>query len=113
MSFLDGFADLCTSVISWQPLTGRDSYGKPTYGAAQTFIGRRVDKIERVPSGGQGDGAVVLSSATIWVLANPAIKYEDRVTVDAETFAPPILNIQRWPDETGETYLKLMMGSAK
>ena len=104
------WADLCTSSVHWQPLTGRDQYGKPSYGPAQTFIGRRVDKIERVPSGGQGDGAVVLSSHTVWILANPAIKYDDRISIDDETVYPPILNVQSFPDETGERYCKVMLG---
>ena len=95
-------------------MTGRDQYGKPTYGPAQTFIGRRVDKIERVPSGGQGDGAVVLSSHTVWILADlEKLGYDDRILVDAETVYPPILSIQRYPDEAGAKFTKVLLGSAK
>ncbi len=106
--------DLCPQTIVWEPLASRDSYAKPTYGAQQTFRGRRVYKIERVPSGANEPGAVVLSSSTIWILGTPAVKYEDRVYVSGDAAPyPPILNVQRYPDENGDLFTKVMLGSAK
>jgi hypothetical protein len=100
-------------MIGWTPLTGRDQYGKPIYGPEQTFQGRRVFKIERVPSGGQGDGAVVLSSMTIWILGLPDVKYDDRIYVVGDDKFPPILNVMKWPDENGDCYVKVQLGTAK
>jgi hypothetical protein len=107
------WADLCPHTIGWTPLTGRDQYGKPTYGPEQTFQGRRVYKIERVPSGGQGDGAVVLSSSTIWILGTPAVGYDDKVYVVGDAKFPPVLNVMRYPDEAAELFVKVQLGSAK
>ena len=107
------WSDLCPDAIVWEPLASRDSYGKPTYGAAQTFQGRRVFKIERVPSKLPESGAVVLSSSSIWILGLPAVGYEDRVYVQGDAAPyPPILNIQKYPDEVGNLYVKVQLGSA-
>ena len=111
---ISDFSDLCTQTICWAPLASRDQYGKPTYGAVQTFTGRRVYKIARVPSGGQGDGAVVLSESTIWILGTPAVKYEDLVYCSGDALPrPPVLNVQRYPDDGGDYFVKVMLGSAK
>jgi len=110
---LSDWEDLCPHTICWEPVLSRDGYGKPTYGAASTFRGRRVFKIERVPSGGQGEGAVVLSSSQIWILGTPEVGYEDRVYVQGDIKFPPILNVQKFPDESGDFFVKVLLGSAK
>ena len=44
--FASEFADMLSQTIIWEPLASRDKYGKPVYGAAQTFApptgGRRT-----------------------------------------------------------------------
>jgi len=109
---ISDWEDLCVQTIIWQPLASRDSYGKPTYGAAQRFKGRRVFVVSRVPGGGAHQGADVMTSSTIWVLGLPNLKYEDRLYVLGDTKYPPIANIQRFPDEEGDLYVKAMMGGA-
>jgi len=107
------WSDLCTSVIFWEALASRDQYGKPTYAAPVTFVGRRVYKIDRVPGGAANQGADRLSSSTIWILGTPAVGYEDHVYCqgDAAPF-PPVLNFQMFPDENGPLFTKVMLGSA-
>lgn len=107
------WADLCPDTIVWEALSSRDSYGKPTYAAGVTFTGRRVYKIERVPSKMPNSGAVVLSSSTIWILGTPAVGYEDRVYVQGDVAPyPAILNVQKYPDESGDLYVKIQLGNA-
>jgi hypothetical protein len=114
-SFVDDFMDMCPQTVVWTPLASRDAYGKPVYGAAQTFTGRRIYKKSRVPAQARvrGEGAEVVSSSEIIILATPNIGYEDCVYIlgDAAPF-PPILNIERHVDEVSDQYVKVVMGSA-
>jgi len=107
--------DMCPQTICWQPMLSRNQYGKPVYGPAQTFRGRRVFKNTRVSAyerGTKGQGAEVISESQIWVLALPNIKYEDKVYVQGDTAFPPVLNIQRYPDEQGDLFTKVYLGSS-
>ena len=107
--------DLCPQTICWQPVVSRDAYGKPTWGPVQTFNGRRVFGNQRVAAyerGTKGQGAEVISESQIWILALPDIHYEDLVYVQGDTIFPPILSIKKFPDENGDLFVKVMMGSS-
>jgi hypothetical protein len=115
------FLPLCRQRIVWQPLTGRDPYGAPIYGAPTTFPGRRSYKYSRVASyerGTKGQGAEVISESQIWILSipfAPQVKYEDRIFVEGDdlTRLPPILSIQQPADETGQImHTKCYLGSS-
>lgn len=116
MAFVDDFTDLCVQVICWEQMTGRDEYGKPSYAAVQTFAGRRVFKATRIAGFSRavrGEGAEVLSVSQIWILGIPAVGYEDRVYVQGDTAPyPPVLSFDRYPDEEGDAFVKVMLGSA-
>lgn len=102
--------ELCVQTIVWEPIIGRDSYGSPIYGPAQTFRGRRVDSISRVP--GQGGDPDQLTQSTIWILGLPAVKYEDAVYVQGDPEPHPIVrNVMRYPDENGDLFVKVMLGA--
>src|SRR6185369_11714111 len=120
------WADLCPYTIVWEPMTGRDEYGKPSYGPPVLFAwpngGRRVFKTLRRPVGG-GDtpaGSVVdfMNVSYIWILATPNIGLEDRVYVLGDTplnedgDRPPILGVEAPPDENGDLYRKVTLGAA-
>jgi hypothetical protein len=112
MARTDDWLDLCPQTIVWVPMVARDQYGLPLYGAAQTFRGRRVFKLQRVPSKGGDPDA--LSESTIWILGVPDVGYEDQCFVQGD--APPypiILQVLRYPDEDGDLFVKLMMGKAQ
>lgn len=112
-TFATEFLDLCPQTIVWKPLASRDAYGKPTYGTAQTFRGRRVYKRKRVPSRKPGS-ADVISDSQIIILGIPDVNYDDLVYVQGDVAPyPVILSIQRTPDEVGDTYVKVMMGNAE
>ncbi len=116
--------ELCPQTIVWKPMLTRDQYGKPvTFGTTQTFRGRRTFKVERVGSehpvrsltrgGVKGAGAEVVATSQAWILGTPDVRYEDQVYVqgDDPNRVPPILNIQRVPDENGDLYVKVSFGS--
>ena len=99
-------------------MTGRDQYGKPSFGPVQTFLGRRVFKNSRVASyerGTKGQGPEVISESEIIILAALSLTYDDRIYVSGDdlTRLPPILSWGRNPDETGQdVFTKVMLGSA-
>jgi len=105
---------LCKQRIVWQPMVSRDEYGKPTYGTARTYRGRRAFKAVRTAAKGE-PGMDVISSSQIWIMAPLAIGEEDRVYVlgDDPEKAPPIISVERSPDSTGaEKFVKVLLGSA-
>lgn len=108
--------DLCPQTVVWQALVSRDQFGKPSYGAPQTFRGRRVRQRSRVAAfsrGVKGEGSDAINETVIWILGTPDIGYEDLVYVDGEdaTKQPPILNVEKVPDETGDLFVKVTLGS--
>jgi len=122
------FIPICPHTVVWQPLAGRDKYGKPIYGQAQMFPGRRVFKYSRVAAfsrGVKGEGADAISESQIWILpvdavsgndvSPPSIGYEDLVYVqgdDTTKFLPPVLSVQTNPDAHGVLFTKVYLGSA-
>jgi hypothetical protein len=109
------WADLCPQTIVWESNAGRDKFSKPTYVQAGTFQGRRSFKLTRmkaVERGTKGQGPEQISESQIWILDDPAITYEDRVYVQGDTDFPPILSVQRIPDETGDIFVKVYLGSS-
>ena len=117
------WTDLCQQTIIWEPMVSRDRQGKPSYGAPVTFSpadsqgGRRVFKQVRrsVSAGGNPGGSVVeyVSGSVIWILAIPDIKQDDRVYVLGDTKFPPIVSIDKYPDESGvDMFVKVSLGSA-
>jgi hypothetical protein len=115
--FAYDFIDLCPQQVVWNPLSGRDNYGKPTYGPPQYFPGRRVYKASRVASyerGTKGQGPEVISESQIWILGTPAINYEDQVFIQGDNVntLPPVLSWSNYPDEVGPTFVKVYLGSS-
>lgn len=109
------WADLCVQTIVWKQMTGRDNYGAPTFAAGVSFTGRRVFKNERVSAFEKqvkGQGAEVISASQIWILGTPDIGYDDRVYVQGDSLFPPVLSIERYPDENGDLFVKVLLGSA-
>src|SRR5215471_19726584 len=104
--FASEFLDMCVQTIVWEPMVARDAYGQPLYGAPTSYRGRRVYKFTRVPSkGGDPDD---LSESTIWVLGLPDVDYEDRLYVQGDLPPHPvIMSILRYPDETGDQFVKV------
>lgn len=110
--FLEDFADLCAEIIVWDPMTGRDAYGKPTYsGSPQTFQGRRTFKRSRIPAGSNGLAVDVIAESEVWILGLPDVKLDDKVYVQGDTTFPPIVQVAKYSDEDGPLYTKVFFGS--
>lgn len=97
MAFIDDFAELLTDSAVWEPLSGRDDYGAPSYGAPTTFAAR-LTREHKMVRDLQGDE--VLSTGQLWLKGAPAVGPEDRITLSDGT-QPELLSIERFQDEAG------------
>lgn len=94
------------------PVASRDKFGKPTYGADVSYQGRVVEKVEHLVI---DDGREVVSSHVLYLAPHavsgiPDLTPEARVTLpDATT--PMVLRINVYPDEDGDAYWQVWLGS--
>lgn len=103
MAFMDDLADLFTQTVIWRALTGRDDFGKPTYGAGTSLSARVVRKNKLIRD---TNGDEVVSSAQAHINGNSDIAPDDQVELpDGDT--PHILSVERFPDETGYIYTRV------
>ena len=108
---LTGF---CRQTVQVAAKTGIDGYGQIEYGANTTYRVRLVGK-RRLVRNDQGDE--VLSTHTVYFVANPAIRAHDRRTLSTrdvnstETGAitPQILSVGKFPDDLGRTSLTVFL----
>lgn len=99
MGIVDDLADLFTDTATWEPLTGRDDFGAPTYGAGTLFSARLVRKHKLVRDA-QGDE--VVATATLWIKGAPAVDPDDRIIL-SDGSTPHILAVDRYQEFGGHT----------
>lgn len=93
------FFSLMKQTVTVEPHTGRDSYGKPTYGAAvrrKCHISGKVRMIRTL------NGADVLATQTVY-MAGPLLDPDDRVTLPTGRVAP-IVAIATYYDDHPDLY---------
>lgn len=113
-SLVAALIDLAPQQLTLEPLTGRDNYGKPTYGAAVSYNCHMIYKNQRVAAFSRaikGEGADMISTAQAIIMGTPAVKYDDRITLP-DGAQPVILSVERHADETGDVYVKVLFGNA-
>lgn len=101
--FIDEFSDCFPDTATWKALSTRDEFGAPTFGAGTSYSGRLVRRHKMVRDAA---GEEVLSTAHFWFQGAPAIDPDDEVTLSDGT-TPPIVAIERVPDEDGACYTKV------
>lgn len=115
---ISGWHHLMSSVITVQPLTGKDVNQMPTYGAAVTYkahLSRRRQIVRNVK------GEEVMSNQACYVGAPAAIEPTALITLSTgdvgstEAFAinPAIVAVERRFDETGPHHIVVYFGNAK
>lgn len=104
MTALDDFGDLFPDTVQLASFTGRDSYGRPTFGANTSHKARIVHKIQMVRS---STGGMILANMLIRLGPVPGFTVEGRVTL-ADGSLPEILAVEFAPDETLQPYYTLI-----
>lgn len=100
------WASMMPHTVEVQQRTGLDAYAKPSYGAAVQYRARVVYKNSNVRA---RDGQVIVARGFVWVNGTPVITVDDRITLPDSTH-PPILSVERYPDELGDHHIKVFFG---
>ena len=103
--------ELLTETVYFSTASAQTRYGVKTFSTAQTSARARI--VVRQSEVRTAQGQTVMSAATVWVKSTGAISAEDRITLPAgilPTSQPPILSVERYPDETGPHHHKLSLG---
>ena len=109
MVFESEFLDMMPDEVEVEPFEGFDDYGKPSYGFP-TSIRCRI--VHRPREFRDKDGRLVLSKAQIWLAGNYDTDVRSRVTlpdVSDEFKNPPLLGVERYPDQDGIHHEVLML----
>lgn len=97
-------AALLADTLTVAPRTGQDGYGVPTYGTVVSMKARVVYRNRLVRD---SEGREAASRITAWVDAGTTvITSTDEVTLPDGT-TPPILSVERVPDEEGMYYTRI------
>ena len=105
MSFQSDFSGLLKDQVSLADITGRNDFGKPTFGAAVSYSCRIVHNNKLVRD---RTGSDVVSTSQVWLTYVESTTVESQITMpDGST--PPILNIEKFPDESGSYYMKVYL----
>lgn len=76
-----------------------DNYGRAVYGEPESLACRTVNRTRMIRD---SSGKEVVSSASTWIKPNN-VSVKDKIALpDGST--PKILQVQSFPDETGETH---------
>lgn len=105
---ISDFLDLMPDTVSYQAVSSRDAYGKPTYGTAVNYRARVSFKTIRTTS--MVSGQEVLAAGEMWLagtLAPPNI--DDRFTL-SNGKTPKILNFEQFQDTEGIHHTKILFG---
>ncbi len=106
MRSVASFAHMMPDSIVYEPRTGTDGYGDPTYGTAQTIKARVVGEQKLIRG---FSGAEVLAAQTVYLGSVVIVQPTDRITLStaivastqATAIQPPILGAKRIPDQSG------------
>ena len=109
---ISDFEDMMGSSVTVAPLTGKNNYGKPTYGTTVTYKARISYRNRWLR---QSDRQEVLSRGEVWTNGVTPVANEDQLTLPAgspgPTLTPPILDVQQPQDEDGNVHhTKIIFG---
>lgn len=108
MSGVNEWVDLMPDTVQISTGTSMSAYGVPTYSvAASTYPARYVEQaMQTIDLNGQQVGAV----GVVWVATTRALDHDIKLTLpDGRT--PPIVRIERYPDENGAHHNKIYLGA--
>lgn len=101
------FLVMGSTTLSWEPLSGLDDYGAPSYAASTSAdcIIERGRKLVAKP-----DGQTEVANATIYVLSTSAtIGLQDRLSLPGSTEEARILAAYSVRDEDGQHHYEVLV----
>lgn len=109
MAFDEAFLSFMDSTITVTTRASHNNYGEASYSTSSaTYRARIVEKPGFVRS---ANGEEVGYSHTLWVRStgSVSITVTDKIALPDGT-APPIVAVERYPDDEGEHHCKVHMG---
>ena len=103
---MSDFDDFMTDFVTIEPFTARDGYGDATYGAAVSYACRVMTDQQQVTT---VQGEQVVSRGKIYIMGNPVIDGNDRITLPAGNvpLQPPIIRVDVMTDELGPHHVEI------
>lgn len=102
-----GLVAMLTQKIVVAARTGHTNYGAPTFSAsASTFKARVVDRPGFVRN---NEGEDVAYRSIAWVASTGTLDVHSRYTLPDGT-SPPVVQLERYPDEKGTHHHKVFFG---
>lgn len=113
MSFESAFLELMPSTVTISTRSSHNSYGEASYGSGTSYRARVVAQTGFVRAAGgfglSGHFETVEVRTVVWIASTGVITTDDRITLPDGT-TPPIVAVERYPDEDGTHHHKLMLG---
>ena len=108
---ISDFFDMMPHSITHRAPATWSAYGKPaTYGAATSYRARVKYEIKSTVNRASGQDA--LSVTTVWIGGTPTLTLFDQITLP-DGSAPPILNWEVLPDESGTHHVTVYFGGVQ
>jgi head-tail adaptor len=109
VSFDEAFLSFMDSTVTVSTRSGHSNYGEATYSTSSaTYRARIVEKPGFIR---EAAGETIQFSHTLWIRSTGSVSITatDRITLPDGT-KPPIVAVERIPDEDGEHHVKVMLG---
>ena len=109
MSFSTQFLSMMNSTVTVSTRASHNSYGEATYSTSSaTYRARIVEKPGFIR---EAAGETIQFSHTLWIRSTGSVSITatDRITLPDGT-KPPIVAVERYPDDEGEHHVKVMLG---
>jgi archaellum component FlaG (FlaF/FlaG flagellin family) len=110
MSFDDAFLGLMNSTVTVSTRGASNNYGEPSFSTSSVdYRARIVEKPGFIRS---AQGEDIGYSHTLWIRSTGSVSITatDRITLP-DGSSPPVVAVERYPDETGPNHVKVMMGA--
>jgi len=104
---ISDWVDVMPYIVTYQPVTGRDDYGAPTYGTAVDYTARVRRKHQRVVS--RVTGQDTISDCQVWVAGIPSSISTDAKITLPDGSSPKIVSWDVVPDENGDHHTKFYL----
>lgn len=101
------YASMMPSTVQRSTRSGHSNYGSPTYSTTITRIRARV--VAKPGFVRNQTGEDVAFHTVAWLASTGTLDISDRYQLPDGT-APPVVNLERYPDEDGTYYHKLFFG---
>jgi hypothetical protein len=109
MSFAADFGDMLPHTVTISTRASHNNYGEATFSTSGRSYAARVVLAPKFVRGANGEDVQI--AGHVWVASTRNITVDDRITIPVTgSSRPPIVAVERYPDEDGTFHHKLTLG---